>query len=65
MAASVPAIEIADHTDPLSVWREYHERHAFDLVDIARVRSELIIDAKMIAFAEKVQVEIRKNGGKR
>ena len=58
MAAAVPAVEVADHADPLGVRRPHGEAGAAHAVRRADVRAELVIDAPLIALAEEIQVRL-------
>jgi hypothetical protein len=54
----VPKIEIADYADAPRIGREYDKGDAVYGVEHQRMRPELVIEALMGAFGEKIEVEI-------
>src|SRR3954452_22473944 len=56
-APAVPAVEVADETDPLRVRRPDRERYALDALMHDRVRAELLIAREMVALDQQMQVE--------
>ena len=58
MHASVPAVEVADDADAGGVGGPDGEMDALGRTDRHRVRAELVVDARVIAFAEQVQVVV-------
>lgn len=56
MITTVPAVEIADNGNPRGRRRPNREGHAMDTAKIAHVRTELVIDAVLVALIEQVQV---------
>ena len=59
-ACAVPLIEIADDTDALRVGRPHAEGDAGDALDFDDVRAKFLVSFGVRAFAEKMQIEIRK-----
>src|SRR5262249_61328214 len=53
-----PVIEISAQARPTRVWRQYREGHAFDTLVNERMGTQLAIAREMIAFAQKVQIEL-------
>src|SRR5262249_5284519 len=64
MAAAVPEIEIADHTDALGIRDEHHKGHAGYAVERHRVRTELVVELEVIAFAQEIEIEVGQHGRK-
>jgi len=62
--ARIPEIEIADHADPPRIGRQYHEGNAWNAVKRHRMGAELVVDALMGTFTEKIQVEVGQHGRK-
>jgi hypothetical protein len=58
MTAAVPEIEVADHADPTGVGSEHRERDARRAVDHHRMRAELLVETRMRALGEQVEIEL-------
>ncbi len=58
MAAAVPAIEGADHRDPLRVRRPDQEGGPLDALEGHRVGAELLVEAEVAALGHQVDVEL-------
>ena len=58
MPPCIPEIEIADHADAPRVRCQHHKGDAVDALERHRVRSELVVDALVGAFAEQIEVEL-------
>jgi len=56
--ASVPPVEVADDADARRVGRPDSEVHAVHAPPLEQVRAELVVDARVAAFAEEVEIEI-------
>ena len=54
----VPAIEVPDNADAIRGRRPDGERDAALAFVRDRVRSELVVDTQMLAFAEEMEIEI-------
>ena len=65
VAAPVPEIEIADDADPLGIGSEDRKGNAGYAIEHHRMGAELVIEAKMGAFAEQKEVEVGQTGGNR
>ena len=63
MPAWIPEIEVADHADPPRIGSEYHESHPIDAVERHRVRTKLVVEPLMGAFAEQIEIEIAQHRG--
>src|SRR5690606_20009641 len=59
--SSVPEIEIADDADPLRVGRPDHKAHAGNAVELHRMSAKLVVQAKMVAFAEQMEIVVRQD----
>src|SRR5690242_10688745 len=58
MHAAVPPVEIPDNADALAVGSPDGEMRAFDGADPHDVRAELVVDSRVLAFAEQIQVVV-------
>src|SRR3954469_8552560 len=58
MPARIPEVEVADDADPPRIGSEYNESHPIDPVERHRVRTELVVEPLMGAFAEQIEIEI-------
>src|SRR3954467_8439051 len=58
MPARIPEIEVTDHADPPCIGSEYNESHPIDPVERHWVRTELVVEPLMGAFAEQIEIEI-------
>ncbi len=65
VAASVPIVEIPDHTYTLGVWRPDGEAGSGDAVDDPHLGTQFFKDPVLIAFAEQVQVRLAESRQKR
>src|SRR5438067_13779497 len=63
MPAWIPEIEVADHADPPRIGSEYHESHPIDAVERHRVRTKLVVEPPLGAFAEQRETEIAQHRG--
>ena len=57
MLRSVPAVEIADNTDSLSVGGPNGKRNSFHAVISDQVRAELLVYLFVPAFAKEVKIK--------
>ncbi len=58
MAAPVPIVEVADDAHAFSIGRKHREDDTRDAPVDKRVRAELIVELKMRALAQKMEIEI-------
>ena len=58
MAASVPAVESADHRDPLGIRRPDQEGRAGDALQGHRMGAELLVEAEVAALGHQIDVEL-------
>ncbi len=58
MAAAVPEIEVADDADPPGIGSEHRESDARHAVDHHRMRAELLVETRVRALGEQVEIEI-------
>ncbi len=58
VAASVPAIESADHRDPLRIRRPDQEGRALDALEGHRMGAELLVEAEVAALGHQIDVEL-------
>src|SRR5438105_6391777 len=64
MAAAIPRIEIANDANAAGVRDKHREGHAGHAVQRHWVRTELVVERKVIAIAEQMEVEIGQDGRK-
>jgi hypothetical protein len=57
MRPAIPAIEIANHADPLCTGSPDRETHTRMAIDFSKVRSEFFVD--LIVVADLVQVHVQ------
>ena len=60
MNVPMPLVERTHHADPFGVGRLYGESSACRGTVAVRVRTELVIDALVRAFAEQINIEVGK-----
>lgn len=65
MATAIPVVEIAYDADPLGVRRPNGEACASNAVDGAELGAEFVVNAALVAFAEKVKVGLAERWQKR
>src|SRR3954466_13589443 len=58
MPARIPKIEVADDADPPRIGSKYNESDPISPVERHRVRTELVVEPLMGAFAEQIEIEI-------
>src|SRR5262249_29475593 len=56
MEAAIPVVEVANDADPLGIWGPDGKACAGDAVGGAEVRTQLIVDAAFVAFAEEIEI---------
>ncbi len=61
VAAAIPVVEVADDADAPGIRREHGEAHSCHALKDHRVCAELVVKLQMVAFAKKVQVEVRQD----
>ena len=54
----VPVVEVADHADALRIRCEHHKSYAAHAFHRHRMRTELVVQILVAAFAEQIKVEI-------
>jgi len=64
MDATVPVIEIADHTHALSGGRPNRKMDTRHVVNDLHVSAEFFVDVVVRAFVEKVNIDLSENGRK-
>ena len=65
MIPAIPVVEFAHHADALRVGRPNRETGAGDAIDHSQVRAELVVNAPLVALAEKVEVDLAQRRQKR
>ncbi|BBE10953.1 hypothetical protein HH1059_03080 [Halorhodospira halochloris] len=63
MASGVPVIEIADHTDPISIRSPHRKAHPAAALVLNLVGTEKILGMPVTPLAKEVQIEIGERRG--
>src|SRR3954471_259896 len=56
--AAVPPVEVADDAHTRRMRRPNSKRDAFHAADLRHVRAELVVDLLVLAFGEKMKVQL-------
>ena len=58
VTASVPGIEVADHADAFGIGRQHGKGDARDAIVLDRMRPQFVIELKVAAFAQEMQIDV-------
>ena len=56
--AAIPAVEIANHTDPLCVRGPHNEVNAGCIADGSQMRTKLFVNLPMLSLGKKMQIDL-------